>query len=141
MKKPEKHTVEFYDYSEIRDYVENKYSIKTRDYARKWEYVSEWHKKKGHVGKLDPEGKKIRDSHIWFKEYQEDPEGEAKEPPYLDFWHWIIEVYEISRDGTIEFAPGELLDENGEDLPNFVKHILTLFRDEFGDSFMIQTDW
>lgn len=143
MQKPEKYTLEFYDYSEIQEYIEKKYAVKTRDYARKWEHSSEWHRKKGHVGKLDPEGKTLGSSQIWFREYQEDPEGAAKEPPYLDFWHWLLDNIEIRREGIIEFSPGGLL-ENGKgivEIPDFVKHILSLFRAEFGDSFLIQTSW
>jgi len=140
MRKPEQRTLMYYDYSEIVEYIEEKYSIKTRDYAGLWKHSGDWHRKRGHVGKLDPEGKNLGSSQIWFKEYKEAPDGKAIEPPYEDFWHWMIDEYEPTRDGFIEFFPGRHL-VNGDDLPDFVREILTMFKDEFGYSFTVRACW
>lgn len=56
-----------------------------------------WCDAKGY-GQTDPEGKSRGSSQIWFKEYQNDPTGNAARPPYCNFWHVAL--------GTV--VPGEM---------------------------------
>ena len=52
----------------------------------------DWHKAKGYP-ELDAEGKATGSSQIWWAEYKaEIADGSVIEVPYLDFWHWQMEV-------------------------------------------------
>jgi len=140
MEKPQLKTKTYYDYSELRDYLQAKYKVNLRDFAKSHLHFGQWHKKRG-LPKLDPVGKDMGSSQIWFAEYKADPEGEATRPPYQSFWRWMVEQHEIRRGGILRFRPGQILKEERDEHPEFVITILDWIREEFGDTFNLWTDW
>lgn len=100
-----------YNYSEIIDYIEEKYHIETRDYAGRHRYFRKWlelmnetppnypnklHstckvKKNNQMVEITQEEynvryKEIHEQYARFTEWCKN----NSEPPYLDFWHWLI---------------------------------------------------
>jgi hypothetical protein len=55
------------------------------DYNKSGSHFDKWARRKGYRGK-DPEGKAIGSSQLWYSEYRNDPDGEAKRPLYQNFW-------------------------------------------------------
>lgn len=74
---------EYYDYNELRDYLQDKYNYD------EWDYAGKYSKRKG----------------------VSTPEGEVV--PYLDFWHWVVENYDIHNGCYITFH-SERFEEIGE---------------------------
>ena len=140
MKKPKLKTKTYYDYSELRAYLQAKYKVNLHDFAKAHRHFGQWHKKRG-LPQIDPAGDNMGSSQIWFAEYKVDPEGEATRPPYQNFWHWMIEQHEIRRGGILRFRPGQILKEERDEHPEFVLTILGWIREEFGDTFNLWTDW
>ena len=131
----------FYDYNTIIKYLEKKYDFQSRDYAKKFSYFHNWAKAKGYTdGKLDPDGKNLGSSQIWFAEFQDDPDGAAKQPPYQDFWHFVLhQDEEIKRDGFTTLYVKEWIED--EDTPEFARVICGYLQKEFGDEIYCQTAW
>lgn len=129
-----------YDYHEVIGFIESKYKIRVRDFAGSTGHFNKWATKKGYKGK-DSAGKDMGSSQIWFAEYQKDPEGAAKRPPYQDFWHWVLKQVEVRRgsDGMLEV--GEWLDDDELEKPEFVVTILQYLKSEFGDEIECSFDW
>ncbi len=100
--KPKKKKKEYYDYLEVRDYLQDKYGYDERDYAGKYA------KKKG----------------------IETPEGEPT--PYLDFWHWVVDNYDIHNGCYITFS-SDRLEEICEEKNGWIKEIYKRYIDEFAD--------
>jgi len=96
MKKPTKHSKEYYNYNKCRNYLEKKYKYKERDFANKY-----------------PNKK---------KPYEED---ESK--PYLDFWHWVVDNYDIHNGCFITF------DKNFQPEEDWQKEIYNHYIEEFGN--------
>lgn len=93
MKKPTKQKIEYYDYSECRDYLEQKYGYDERDYAGKFK------------------------------------DGLHDDRPYLDFWHWVVERFNVRNGDYITFERSEI-EEIEQD---WVREIYTRYIDEFAD--------
>ncbi len=93
-----------------------KHRIDLYDVYRSGKHFDKWHKAK-ELPKLDPDGNPLASSQIWFREYEEDPEGSASRPPYFNFWHWLLEWSKANGDAqeiTISanlVIPGEIFDE------------------------------
>jgi len=101
-----------------------------RNYAGNSGHFKKWKDAKGY-GDTDPEGKKWGSSQIWYAEYNADPKGKATCPPYLDFWHWIIDQTEVSN-GCIIWLPIHEADSLDED-KQWVAEILRTFKKEFAE--------
>lgn len=84
----EKHIKEHYDYFEIVSEIEAKYKVSLSDYAGK------------HTKNLE---NKIT------KEYMTAPDGQAAEPPYLNFWHYAMDniFYHVHNGTSRYFDPWE----------------------------------
>lgn len=72
-----------------------------------------------------------------YKIQMRDYAGRFKPPvdekkPYLDFWHWIIDRYQINNDSFFNLYVTEDQDEYHL-VPDWVKEILALFHKEFGE--------
>lgn len=50
--------------------------------------------------------------------------------PYLDFWHWVVENYDV-RNGCFITFTRERLEEGG--MEDWVREIYTRYLDEFAD--------
>jgi len=140
MQKPVPHAREpILDYHEIMHYLEAKYKFQSRDYANSHPHFSKWAKAKGYNGK-DPEGKALNSSQIWYAEYMADPKGNAECPPYLDFWHWLIDQFFDFHNGCEQtlFVAQWLQDETN---PAFVNTILGYMQAEYGDEFQCEFSW
>jgi hypothetical protein len=137
MKKPELRTREFYDYLEIRDYIQEKYNIDERDYKRKFiaeeERIKRWKeylilefgktyeellKELGHINDL------------WATTYN------CKEPeiniPYCDYWHFLLSkiFYDDIENGCYRIINwSEVLEVCKED---WQREITNLYIKEFG---------
>ncbi len=85
-------TIEVYDWFDIQAEICKEMNIdesQFRDFKDSGCHFYKWCDSKGY-GNKDPEGKSRGSSQIWFKEYNQSPEGEASRPEYIDFWHLAI---------------------------------------------------
>lgn len=81
-----------FTYKEIaRDFKTR--GVDIRDLAGSKGHFDSWHAAKG-LPTHDSEGKYKNASQIFYRQYQEDPEGEAVCPPYIDFWHELLNATE-----------------------------------------------
>lgn len=117
------------DYSECTDFIEKKYKIDVRDYARSHVQFGEWCKTKG----ITPDG---NSQSQWSKYQAAITSGEIVERPYQDFWHWITDVCQVSNGGTIHLST-----ELGDGAEPWQKEILALYVKEFGDEQEYETSW
>ena len=82
-------------YDELEQHVWERHQIVLRDVRDSDSHFGQWADKKGYtINKKDPQGKYRSSSQIWWSEYMTDPEGNDTRPPYLDFWHWLIEAFD-----------------------------------------------
>lgn len=137
LKKPQKHIVEHWDYTEIINYIETKYNIRTRDYAGRWQVQRD----------AVAIGDEICGDNSWYrttKDQMTEKQEEASAAynkycqdnvrPYQDFWHLYCD--EIAGNGSymwLSFEP--LFEEYDPDdpysYPDWAKEILRLIKDEF----------
>lgn len=134
MNKPKLKTKKQFDYSECTRFIEAKYKIDTRDFARTHTQFGEWCAAKGM--KVIDSRKDIRGAQLQFAEWNKAVlSGSVVERPYQDFWHWLIDVADVQRGGTIE-----LDDEMGDGAEPWQNEILGLYLKEFGKGPYL-TDW
>jgi hypothetical protein len=129
MNKPGKKTVTHYDYHDIIKYIEDKYSIESRDYygchgsknGQPWE------------GKMKP-------GYI----------GGPPTPPYADFWHWMLDQNSHLTNGSYIYFPEDWKElEVSNDpkvrgcnyIPRFAKEIMILIEAEFGTKIYMERIW
>ena len=137
MNKPTQKTTNHFDFSECTEYIEKKYKIDTRDYAKSHAQYYEWCNSKDY-GEADREGKKRGESRIWFGEFQKEIErGQITERPYQDFWHFLINNFNIVRGGFFDLDEELIKEIDAED---WQKYILGLYLKEFGNATYL-TDW
>lgn len=135
MKKPQPENRPSLYFGECTRFIEDKYKIDTRDYARSNHQFFEWCDSTRR-GDIDPDGKKRSESQRWYLEFQQAVStGEITERPYQDFWHWLLEVCDIHRGATMELYEG--IEEGTE---SWQKEILDIYLKEFGRGPYL-TDW
>lgn len=130
MTKPKPITRTSLDYNECADYIDKKYKIKQRDYLGKFAYYDT--AKKETI-------KKFKDD-SWYNIIPADMNEQQKaasdyyddllkkhQPKYLDFWHWVVDNYEIHNGCYITFSR-ETYDAIKED---WVKTIYGYYLTEF----------
>ncbi len=159
--KPTKVIIEHWDYHDIIDYIEQKYNIKTRDYAGRFDYkrhwagdypTTFWAKKHGYDhtvlnGNFPMDSEEMRLRIKINEEYRKAPDGEAAEPEYQDFWHLYRD--QIAGNGSYLWIGFEPLDEeynpnNKYSYPEWAKEILKLIKDEFspdGEDMKCWIEW
>jgi len=101
--KPTKKTRESLDYHECRDYLEDKYKFKERDYA-------------GHFGPPATNSRIVQAA------------MEEGRPPYWDFWHFVLEITGIHNGSYFTMSEEWLPMATA-----WQKEIITLYLDEFAD--------
>lgn len=124
-----------YDLYEILNYVKKKYKVDPWDFYNSGAHFNQWCDGKGY-GKKDPEGKKRGDSQIWFKEYQNDPQGAAICPAYKDFFDWFFNEFDpeqVENENPFEFEVKQYLQNTN--LPEHIRVILRHIQKDFGDTF------
>lgn len=108
-----------------------------------------WCDMMGYTG-LDPAGLDRNSSQIWYAEYKKHPEGDAKRPPYRDFWHWFLDHYDVNNGSILTFYIQENLEDLDEQVANdeedeediaWVREILQCFKDEFGEEIEVLIEW
>lgn len=109
---PKKRTMEYWDYNEVIEYVEEKYGFKSRDYAGKF-YGNESPDARGHAP--------------------------APEADYLDFWHWLLDRVDVHNGCLVYLSVSDWLAD--EDTPAWVKEILQKIYDEFQEDEMQVWIW
>lgn len=118
MEKPQIKTREYIDFLEVQDYIEHKYNIKLRGYTPQ-------------NGFTDEQLLKTKEEY-----------GSHEKKPYLDFWHWICNNYEIHN--GCEFVmelDWHLHQNNAKHTPEWVREILKLFQQEFGNTPFFWVSW
>lgn len=139
MKKPQPKTVSQLDFSECTAFIEKKYNIDTRDFAGSHSDFGNWckaHNEKQTTCAPKCSAEEMRQHQEQYARYNAGiASGAWKELPYQDFWHWLLEVADVRRGGTLE-----LDSEMVEGAEDWQKHILGLYLTEFGKGPYL-TDW
>lgn len=116
MDRPTPKTLKYVDYCSMADYIDEKYGITQRDYAKKF---------KGG------------------RQHQIELGLELVDPPYLDFWHWMLENHIDERIyngaySTISFVRArETAVEKNDD---WARDIIDLYIKEYGGDFWDDAD-
>ncbi len=77
-----------YKYWELMRFLEAKYGFKANDYNKTHDCYGPWCDKHGKP-RNSPD---IKIHQQVFREYSEAPDGMAAEPPYANFWHWMLDL-------------------------------------------------
>jgi hypothetical protein len=145
----------YYDYHAVIDYIEDKYKIKTRDYHNSHNHFDTWLKIVGEEKPVYPttphmvrqvliDGvqteiseeeytrrfKIIHDQYARYKAWEELNPC----PPYLDFWHWLVEgpASEVHNGSYFYMNPRKLIKEGHQD---WICEILELINKEFAQDY------
>lgn len=103
IKKPNKETLEYYSYTDCRDYLQKKYKFQER----------------GFLG--------FGDERIYWSL----PDEERREQTYNDFWHFVVETFSEIRNGAyVEVSEDRVLDNVKF---NWQWEIAALYFKEFGE--------
>jgi hypothetical protein len=71
--------------------------------------------------------------------YAADPDGFAKEIPYMDFWHLLVDFTDMHNGLVKQFSWRDVFDFAVED---WQREVAQLFIDEFGeDEYDIEFTW
>jgi hypothetical protein len=155
MDKPVKRSTkkEYYNYLQVRDYIEFKYNIKTRDYFDSHNHFKNYLKKYNlpiysyalkSDGTYTFNGEVVtaeeyyeyfeiaQEQYAEYNEWQKIPGNEC--PPCLDFWHWICDHYDISNGTYFTLCVKDAIEDNEEE--QFVRDICKLIYDEFQEDVM-----
>lgn len=157
MDKPPKHlrTEIFYKYNEVVDYIEDKYNISTEDYAHSMNHFPNWLKLFGEKEPTYPRSMNgvcracidgcwveiTKEQYIIaVREFQEQFQRykvwkkDNPEPPYLNFWKWIVGNNDIRNGSFMTIDVKEYLKH--EETPIWVQSILQLMYNEFNEDTM-----
>lgn len=126
--KPKKSKKDAYSYIACSDYLEQKYGYDERDYGGCSKYQNackkETDEKFGENGWWTEKPEKYTKEQKKALNYYE--KLMKKEPPYLDFWHFILDHHDI-HNGSYFTMDKELM----EDAEDWQKEILQHYFDEF----------
>jgi len=67
--------------------------VRLGDVHRSHEHFVAWHARNG-LPDRDADGMEIGSSRIFMSMYDAAPDGRAQRPPYVNFWHWLLAVYD-----------------------------------------------
>lgn len=56
-------------------------------------HFTAWHARNG-LAETDAEGKHFSSSSLFMTQYDAAPDGRSERPAYVNFWHWLIDVYD-----------------------------------------------
>lgn len=168
MKKPKAKARTIMDWFAMEEFIQDKYKCDLDDYAAhkhgvksiypyniahefKWKHehyprLVEFEKDPLPNYGLNKEGmdfSKTREGSLWFDgmrvAYNEAPDGQCKEIPFWCFWHFVLDITNLSN-GTITNL--NFADMKEEALEDWQKEICDLFVAEFGDEDMeVEFSW
>lgn len=128
-KKPSPKKVQKLDYHDMMDYLEKKYNFQSRGFSgipstmdvdRHFDNWCDKH----NLPQKDKDGKYRNSSQIFYKQYQAAPDGEKEKPPYMDFWHYLVDINE-PHNGSYIYIPREV----EEDEINDPQYVLNMYKD------------
>ena len=142
MEKPVRKTKEYFNYQECSSYLQKKYGYNERDYLGKYKYIDkckkETDKKFGKNGWWNATPSSMNDKQKEAYNYYQ--ELLKNEPEYCDFWHWVVDNYEVRNGCEITFCK-EALDEIEEDwVETIYGYYITEFADE-NDEVNFWVEW
>lgn len=79
-------------YDDIRSRFEED-GVRIGDVHRSHEHFVDWHARHD-LPDRDADGMAIGSSRIFMSMYDAAPDGRAQRPPYVNFWHWMLDAYE-----------------------------------------------
>lgn len=132
--KPKTKKRTFLDYHECRDYLQEKYKYDERDYGGQEKFekkvLAGINKKYGdswYTTAPKDFTKKQKEAHDLYRRMMKN------EPEYLDFWHWVVDNYEVHNGSFISFSKEALGCEMKDWQKEIYKHYLDEFADENGE--------
>ena len=144
-------TIKYVDYFEMVEKLEKKYNINTRDFAKRSIFTHEsfikYEKWLNDVHNTSQEKlrEKLGPVNKLYSKYRMPDEFKIGEPPYQDFWHWLLE-YQLDN-----FEKGKPILLNWQDCLEcaygiqaepWVIEIIRLFVTEYGDNdYTVIIDW
>jgi hypothetical protein len=83
------------DYHDMMEYLEEKYNFKARGFSgiptmNVDKHFDKWCDKHG-LSQKDSKDKHRSSSQEFYTQYKEAEDGEKTKPPYMDFWHYLVE--------------------------------------------------
>lgn len=129
-------TEKAYDVHDVMNYIDAKYGSDCYDVFGSGKHFDAWCDAQGY-GQKDPEGKKRSHSNIWFAEYQKNPDGQAKCPPYETVLDQLDKVYCIYAQPVIVFDFDKAEFSNSSD---YMKEFAERVEKEFGDAVRMGND-
>jgi hypothetical protein len=128
------------DFMRFMDGLEKKYNFDHRDCASKYKWIAErrdelckeWGIDYNVWGKIKPSDMNEREKQF-YEVYKAEVTDEKKQPPYQDFWHWLLDndFVELHRGGFNNISFWNLEEGN---TPDWVKKVLQLILDEVKDN-------
>ena len=110
---PEEQSVTKLDYHDMMNWLEKKYNFKSRGFTgipSSMDYdnhFNNWCNKHG-LPQRDKTGKSRNSSQIFFKQYQQAEDGERTKPPYMDYWHYLVDINDGLSNGSYIHIPQEV---------------------------------
>lgn len=140
-------TIEYVDYLDMRDHIEEKYKIDERDYKKAHEF--------NYLEAYQRHGVDLETANMLFRtrrdqmtpehaaisvKVSEEADKYREEHPYCDFWHFMLDYWP-------EFSKGKPMNLNWRDVYNYAKEdwqkeIAQLYINEFGEKdYTVVVDW
>lgn len=135
MDKPQKHTIQYYDYHEVSRYLEQKYGYSERDFAGMFTYQRNLMKmvdeKFGDESWKHVAPAVANEQQTAAIAYHQELKQSIPEPPYQDFWHFVLSRTEIHNGGM--FTMSDIWFDGVSELEDWQKQILEYYLSEFGE--------
>jgi hypothetical protein len=142
------------DFMPFMNALEEEHSFSYHDCAGKYKWIhnrqnelcKEWDIDYSVWGKIKPSEMTGKDKEF-YEVYQEEVHDETKQPPYQDFWHWLLDndFCELHRGGFNYLSFWSIDDD---ETPEWVKRVLELIKDAVkdnpaydGESLNCYVDW
>jgi hypothetical protein len=119
------------NYNDLINWLEKKYNFKSRGFTgipsmlNYENHFNDWCNKHG-LPQKDSEGKHRGSSQIFWKQYNEAEDGERTRPPYLDYWHYLVDINEILSNGSFIYIPRKV----GKNKEENLKENIEFFREK-----------
>ena len=140
MQKPIKKSIEYFDYSECRNYLQEKYGYDEMDVGERRKFNKELTDKiDTKYGKSWYNTTRNKANSEQLHALAEYDEGMKNGPPYLDFWHWVVAACDVSNGGLIYFSACDEVSDKPW-INKIHNYYIEEFADKNGDLTMM-TSW